>query len=68
MIPQLAEFSSPSIEYSLLSPMLIVFGVCGLAVGDVESVRAFGRTVSFNTPPPSRIQQMLSLPSWPRSR
>ena len=27
MIPQLAEFSSPSIEYSLLSPMLIVFGV-----------------------------------------
>ena len=27
MSPQLAEFSSPSIEYSLLSPMLIVFGV-----------------------------------------
>jgi len=27
VIPQLAEFSSPSIEYSLLSPMLIVFGV-----------------------------------------
>ena len=32
MIPQLAEFSSPSVEYSLVSPMLIVFGVAVVGV------------------------------------